>query len=185
MNEHFKQLLKHLLYYLIALIVVSFLVMEYQNYTAIKQQEVQQRIEEQRFKAEEANCLKNALWYEAGNQSLHGVMAVASVIDNRKNHPDYPDTYCGVIKQPKQFSYTLLNKPDVEQVLHKFRPMESTAYQNVEYVADEMIYGKFEPVLDRSVRFYATKYISNYWTKTKKVAARIGDHVFYKDKEKK
>jgi spore germination cell wall hydrolase CwlJ-like protein len=48
-----------------------------------------------------------------------------------------------------------------------------------------MIYGNFEPVLDRSVMFYATTRIKNYWTKTKKVAARIGDHVFYKDKEKK
>jgi spore germination cell wall hydrolase CwlJ-like protein len=185
MNEHFKQLLKHLLYYIIVLIVASFLVMEYQNYTAIKQQEAAHRIEQQRFKAKEANCLKNALWYEAGNQSLHGVMAVASVIDNRKNHENYPDTYCGVIHQHKQFSYTLLKKPDVEQVMHKFQPMETVAYQKVEYVADEMIYGKFEPVLDRSVRFYATRAVKNYWTKTKVVAARIGAHVFYKDKEKK
>lgn len=185
MNEHFKQLLKHLLYYLITLLVVAFIVIEYQNYNEITQQKRQQRIELEQHKAKEANCLKNALWYEAGNQSLHGVMAVASVIDNRKNHPDYPDTYCGVINQHKQFSYTLLKKPDVEQVMYKFKPMEVNAYQKVESVADEMIYGKFEPVLDRSVRFYATTKIRNYWTKTKKVAARIGDHVFYKDKEKK
>lgn len=185
MNEHFKELLKHLLYYIIALIVVSFLVVEYQNYTAIKQQETVQRIEREKFKAQEANCLKNALWYEAGNQSLHGIMAVATVIDNRKNHPSYPDTYCGVIKQPKQFSYTLSNKPDIETVQHRFYPVEKVAYQRVEYVADQMIEGRFEPVLDQSVRFYATKAIKNYWTKTKEVAARIGDHVFYKDKEKK
>lgn len=185
MNEHFKQLLKHLLYYIVGLFIVAFVVIEYQNYTAIKQQEVQQRIEQERFKARESNCLKNALWYEAGNQSLHGIKAVASVIDNRKNHPDYPDTYCGVINQPKQFSYTLLNKPDVEKLQHKFHRVETVAYKKVEYVAQDMVQGKFEPVLDSSVRFYATTKIKNYWTKTKKVSARIGQHVFYKDKEKK
>lgn len=147
----------------------------------IKQQE---QYQEQEYEMQQKNCLKNALWYEAGNQSLYGIQAVASVIENRRRHPDYPDTYCGVIHQYKQFSYTLLKKPDVEIIRVNFKPMEAKAYTRVEQVADKIIAGEFEPVLDQSVRFYAATYVKNYWTKTKKVAATIGGHVFYKDKEK-
>jgi spore germination cell wall hydrolase CwlJ-like protein len=90
-----------------------------------------------------------------------------------------------VIHQKSQFSYTLLGKPDVEIVKANFRPTEVKAYANVEEVADKVMSEEFKPVLDSSVRFYAHSSIRNYWTKTKKVAARIGAHIFYKDKEKK
>ena len=151
---------------------------QFQEFEAVRKDLIKQE------KAAEKNCIKNALWYEAGNQSLYGIEAVASVIHNRKMHPDYPSSYCGVIHQKKQFSYTLLGKPDVEIVKANFRPMEAQAFQKVELVADKMIAGEFQPVLDSSVRFYAATYIKNYWTKTKAVAARIGGHIFYKDKEK-
>ncbi len=183
MNEHFKQLLKHLLYYLITLLVVAFVVIEYQNYTAIKQQEITQRIEQERFKAQEANCLKNALYYEARSEGTVGILAVASVIENRKSHPDYPESYCAVIKQHKQFSYTLSGKPDVERIEHRLKAADKQAYGYVSQVADDMLEGQFKPILEHSVLWYATTSVRNYWTKTKAVVARVGKHVFYKDKK--
>lgn len=176
--------IKRWLIYIAIFVVAMLLTDQYREYRQLQEFEAVRKDLIRQEKEAEKNCLKNALWYEAGNQSLHGIKAVASVIENRKMHRDYPSTYCGIIQQRKQFSYTLLEKPDVEVIKANFRPMEVKAFQKVELVADEMIAGEFKPVLDSSVRFYATTKIRNYWTKTKKVAARIGGHVFYKDKEK-
>lgn len=178
-------LLKRWSVYITIFVVAMFLTDQYREYRQLQEFEAVRKDLIRQEKEAEKNCLKNALWYEAGNQSLYGIEAVATVIHNRKMHPDYPSTYCGVIHQRKQFSYTLLGKPDVEIVKANFRPMEAKAYANVEEVAEKVISQEFKPVLDSSVRFYAATYVKNYWTKTKKVAARIGGHVFYKDKEKK
>lgn len=178
-------LLKRWTTYLAIFFLGMWFIDKYHEYNQLKEFEAVRKDLVRQEKEAEKNCLKNALWYEAGNQSLYGIEAVASVIHNRKIHPDYPSTYCGVIHQKSQFSYTLLGKPDVEIIKANFRPMEAKAYANVEQVADKVIDGEFQPVLDQSVRFYAASYVKNYWTKTKNVAARIGGHVFYKDKEKK
>lgn len=179
------QLIKRWLIYLSVFITVMFLTDQYREYRQLQEFEAVRQDLIRQEKEAEKNCLKNALWYEAGNQSLYGIEAVASVIHNRKMHPDYPSTYCGVIHQKSQFSYTLLGKPDVETIKTNFKPMEAKAYANVEEVAEKVMSEEFKPVLESSVRFYAHFSIKNYWTKTKKVAARIGGHVFYKDKEKK
>jgi spore germination cell wall hydrolase CwlJ-like protein len=179
------QLVKRWSMYIAIFIVAMFLTDQYREYRQLQELEAVRQDLIRQEKEAEKNCLKNALWYEAGNQSLYGIEAVAAVIHNRKMHPDYPSTYCGVINQRSQFSYTLLGKPDVEIIKANFRPMEVKAYAKVEEVAEKVMSEEFKPVLESSVRFYATKAIKNYWTKTKEVAARIGDHVFYKDKEKK
>jgi spore germination cell wall hydrolase CwlJ-like protein len=165
----------------IAIFVVGVLLTDqYGQYRQLQEFEAVRKDLIKQEKDAEKNCLKNALWYEAGNQSLYGIEAVASVIHNRKMHPDYPSSYCGVIHQKKQFSYTLLGKPDVEIAKANFRPMEAQAYANVEEVAERVISEEFKPVLDSSVRFYAHFSIRNYWTKTKKIVTKIGDHIFYK-----
>lgn len=176
-------LLKRWSVYITIFLVTMFVTDQYREYRQLQEFEAVRKDLILQEKAAEKNCLKNALWYEAGNQSLYGIKAVATVIHNRKIHPDYPSTYCGVIHQKNQFSYTLLKKPDVEIVKANFRPMEAKAYANVEEVAEKVMSQEFKPVLDSSVRFYAHSSIKNYWTKTKAVAAKIGAHVFYKDKK--
>ena len=52
-------------------------------------------------------CFKlgEALVYEARSETRKGQIAVASVILNRRDHRNFPDTIQGVITQPHQFSY--------------------------------------------------------------------------------
>src|SRR5690554_7668963 len=54
-------------------------------------------------------CFKlvEALVYEARSETREGQIAVASVILNRVDHPNFPDTIQGVISQPYQFSYLM------------------------------------------------------------------------------
>ena len=43
------------------------------------------------------DCLTQAIYYEAGNQSEDGQRAVAQVVLNRVRHPVWPNSVCGVV----------------------------------------------------------------------------------------
>jgi Cell Wall Hydrolase len=45
------------------------------------------------------DCLAANIFYEAGNETLDGQMAVAQVVLNRARHPAFPKTVCGVVFQ--------------------------------------------------------------------------------------
>lgn len=53
----------------------------------------------------ECSSLARAVVYEARGEGAIGQAAVAHVILNRSQHPDFPDSIPSVIKQPKQFSF--------------------------------------------------------------------------------
>src|SRR5436305_5146589 len=46
-----------------------------------------------------AECLTQAIYYEARSQSEDGQRAVAQVVLNRVRHPAFPNTVCGVVYQ--------------------------------------------------------------------------------------
>lgn len=183
-----KDTIKRWSVYITIFVVAMLLTDQYREYRQLQEFEAVRkdliRQEQEAVRDQERNCLKNALYYEARSEGTTGILAVASVIENRKNHINYPSSYCGVIKQHKQFSYTLEGKPDVERIELRLQAADKQAYGYVSEVAEEMIQGQFKPVLEHSVLWYAHKKVKNYWTKTKVVATRIGQHVFYKDKEK-
>lgn len=58
------------------------------------------------------DCLAATIFYEAGNETAAGQMAVVQVVLNRARHPAYPKSVCGVVFQGHerrtgcQFSYT-------------------------------------------------------------------------------
>jgi spore germination cell wall hydrolase CwlJ-like protein len=58
------------------------------------------------------DCLAATIFYEAGNETIAGQMAVVQVVLNRARHPAYPKSVCGVVFQGQerrtgcQFSYT-------------------------------------------------------------------------------
>jgi spore germination cell wall hydrolase CwlJ-like protein len=45
------------------------------------------------------DCMTQAVYYEAGNQSEDGQRAVAQVVINRVRHPAWPNSVCGVVYQ--------------------------------------------------------------------------------------
>lgn len=183
------QVLKRWSTYILIFVSAMLLTDQYREYRQLQEFEAVRkdliRQEQDAVKAQERKCLANALYYEARSEGEAGILAVASVIENRKDHQNYPGTYCGIINQRKQFSYVALRKPDVESIEQRLKASDKVAYMQVSEVADSMLEGRFEPVLPSNVLYYTTKYISNAWTKTKKVYATIGNHRFYKEKELK
>lgn len=54
----------------------------------------------------EMYCLSEAVYFESGNQKFEGKLGVSHTILNRvKHNRRWSNTICGVISEPKQFSY--------------------------------------------------------------------------------
>ncbi len=104
-----------------------------------------------------------------------------SVIYNRKNSKHYPDTFCGVILQERQFSAFNDNKELATKRLKPVRQADIAAYTKVAGIAKEALLGTFKPVLDPSVMHYAHFRVKNHWTKKYKKVKVTGKHVFYKE----
>ena len=129
----------------------------------------------------ELTCLINTLYAEARSEPEEGIRAVMSVIYNRKNHKNYPNTFCKVILQDKQFSAFNSDKSLATKPLKPVRELDKEAYRKVSSVAQEAVQGAFTPVLEPSVLHYAHVGIKNYWTSRMKVVIVHGRHVFYKE----
>jgi len=139
-------------------------------------------------------CMKEAIYFEAGNQPVVGKFAVAYVILNRVSHKQYPNTICSVvhqgpiskwhkkelgkivpIKNKCQFSYWCDGKSEsfVEQ---------STSYRESVAVAEIIVGGGYKLIFDptEGATHYHATYVTPSWSKHMKKTVLIEDHVFYK-----
>lgn len=65
----------------------------------------------------ELRCMELNLYHEARGESLEGVKVVANVTLNRTKSKDFPNTVCGVVKQPRQFSWVSGNIDKIKLVV--------------------------------------------------------------------
>ena len=129
----------------------------------------------------EFRCLVNTLYAEARSEPEEGIRAVMSVIYNRKKAKGYPNTFCGVILQDKQFSAFNSDKSLATKPLKPIRELDKEAYRKVSSVAQEAIQGAFKPVLDEDVLHYAQTKVKNKWTRKFTRVIVLGNHSFYKE----
>lgn len=175
-----------MLWKVLIVVVLGWALVDYNQ--TVNEERLKRQSIEQEFKEREKQCIATALYHEGRGEGEIGMKAIANVIHNRYMHPDYPDTYCGVINQRKQFSYTLEGKPQGEHLKAHvaFKPAQiREAYQTAEKIADDVVEGRLQKFLPSTVLWYTTTSVRNVWTKTKKVVVQIGNHKFYSDKEKK
>ena len=129
----------------------------------------------------EFRCLVNTLYAEARSEPEEGIRAVMSVIYNRKKAKGYPNTFCGVILQDKQFSAFNSDKSLATKPLKPIRELDKEAYRKVSSVAQEAVQGAFKPVLDEDVLWYVKTSVRNHWTKRMKVVKIVSSHKFLKE----
>lgn len=129
----------------------------------------------------ELTCLTNTLYAEARGEQEEGIRAVMSVIYNRKKHKNYPNTFCKVILQDKQFSAFNQDKSLATKRLNPVKGPDEEAYTKVAGIAQEAVVGAFEPVLEPSVLHYAHIKVKNKWTRKFKRVIVLGNHSFYKE----
>lgn len=121
---------------------------------------------------QETNCLANAVYFEARGESLEGQLAVARVVINRASSGRYPPDWCGVIKQPAQFSF----------VRHGEFPAADTnceAWRKAEAVA-EIAAANIVPSVSSDVLWYHADYVAPAWRHSLQQAQQIGAHIFYR-----
>lgn len=120
-------------------------------------------------------CLTQAIYYEAGFESLGGKRAVAQVVLNRMRHPAFPSSVCGVIYQGHQarvcqFSFTC------DGAL--FRKPQKAAWAVSRSVAEAALAGFVEASVGTATHYHAD-YVSPYWAPKLAKIKQLGAHIFY------
>ena len=128
--------------------------------------------------ADEVKCLAKNIYFEARNQSIQGMYAVADVTLNRVKDSRWPSTVCEVVKQQKrgvcQFSWYCDGLSDEPRTIAVFNLSKMIAYVR--------LMNKDSPVLPNNVYWYHNNKVAPYWANAYSHEVTIGDHLFYSDR---
>ena len=117
-------------------------------------------------------CLAEAIYFEARGESLAGQLAVGRVVVNRAESDAFPDDYCGVVKQPAQFSFVRRGRiPAADE--------SSAAWQRAEAIAEIAQQNLWQSKAADALYFHAT-YVRPSWAHQKVQLAQIDTHIFYR-----
>ena len=148
---------------------------------------------EQQLIIKETQCISEAIFHEARGEPIEGQLAVLSVIQNRKNSSKYPDTFCGVIKQNRQFSYR--NGKGQGLIKTPYKPSEERIKATIAHWSFKAAVGAFKGTVEDSVMYYHSASMKAYpkWSnqnlfcvncklnqKNPKLYVTIGSHLFYR-----
>lgn len=138
------------------------------------------RLEAARQRAIDLRCLAENIYFEARGESLQGQFAIAEVTMNRLASPHFPDTICEVVHDTRwdrvrrrlvaHFSWTafeLRSEPT------------GPAWDQAMEVATAVYDNHYTPVMPSALFYHAT-YVHPYWANSKRVVAKIGNHIFYR-----
>lgn len=119
----------------------------------------------------EAECLANAVYFEARSEPIEGQLAVAEVVLNRAASGRYPTDLCSVITQKAQFSFIQRGKfPRADR--------DSKAWKRAVAIA-AIARQKLAGNLPSGVLWYHATYVSPSWGKRLTKQTQIGLHIFY------
>ncbi len=114
--------------------------------------------------AQEMELLARTVFSEARGESFQGQVAVAAVVLNRVQHPDFPSTISGVIYEP--WAITAVNDGQF------WLTPNATAYAAVR----KALAGS-DPS-GGAIFYYNPVTATNQWIRSRPVVVRIGNHVF-------
>lgn len=127
----------------------------------------------QPFSAElsrEMHCLAGAIYFESKSEPLIGQLAVGRVIVARSKSGRFPNSYCGVVFQPSQFSFVRgSSMPAIAR--------GSKQWKNAVAIARIAHEGTWRSPVEGALFFHAT-HVSPGW-RLKRVG-RVENHVFYR-----
>lgn len=115
-------------------------------------------------------CMAEAVYFEAGGTGAKGEAAVAHVILNRANSPEFPAGVCGVVRQGCQFSYRCDGKSDA--LANGARRDKAMA------VARTVLAGS--PDITNGALFFHSAEAAPGWFKTRPRVGKIGGNIFYR-----
>jgi len=115
-------------------------------------------------------CLAGAIYFESKGEPLSGQLAVADVIINRTKSDRFPDSICGVVTQPGQFSFVRGGRiPHID--------LNRKTYRTALAVAQVALARAWDNPAPDALYFHARR-VSPGWGMTR--VASIGHHVFFR-----
>ena len=121
---------------------------------------------------QQIQCLTRNAYFEAGNQSMKGKIAVTNVVMNRANDKRFPKTPCGVVyqrtKRVCQFSWVCEGRKQVRSQRQFAESREAAVNVYLNNVGD----------VTNGAKFYHADYVNPRWNLRR--IMKIGDHIFYK-----
>jgi N-acetylmuramoyl-L-alanine amidase len=118
----------------------------------------------------ELHCLAGAVYFESKSESLAGQLAVGRVIVARSKSGRFPNSYCGVVYQPSQFSFVRgRGMPAI--------PRATKQWKNAVAIAQIAHSGSWNSPVEGALYFHAA-YVSPGWHLRR--VGRIDNHVFYR-----
>lgn len=159
----------------------------------------------------ELTCLAQNIYFEARTESVAGKMAVANVTKNRVENPNFPNSYCGVVKQGKhRESWKTKQNPHLTKAERVYVPRRHQCqfswycdgekdtiwvqYMNGTVIEENMnawrdsvnialitLSGKMKDNTDGSLYYYNHNIVYPGWALSFKKTYVIGNHTFMKE----
>jgi spore germination cell wall hydrolase CwlJ-like protein len=120
----------------------------------------------------EVTCMTEALYYEARGEGQNGQEAVGEVILQRVRSGAHPNTICGVVREPRQFSFLTDGST--------LRPIDPDAWQSAKDLARRIVRGDVVTSLTRRALFYHQVDVQPAWASEMVRTVKIGNHIFYR-----
>jgi N-acetylmuramoyl-L-alanine amidase len=148
------------------------------EYFNVDPREYNTHVNHRPYTAEEKACMAQNIYFEARNESLKGMIAVALVTLERVQDPRYPSDVCGVVYDNKQFSWYWDGLPD--------RPRNMPKYAEIVLIVDAVMDTEtalYDFTYDST--HYHADYVDPYWNEYMVFKAKIDTHIFYREEPKK
>jgi spore germination cell wall hydrolase CwlJ-like protein len=124
---------------------------------------------------QELHCLADNIYYESRNQGSKGMYLVAEVTRNRVESKKFPDSYCKVVYQPWQFSWTA--KKAKQKPLQNTRELQ--ARKKAVMIAYETQAKSYKRQLSKNTLYFCTTKVNPSWKAKGILQVRHKDHEFY------
>ena len=147
-------------------------------------------------------CMARNIYFEAGNQSKAGMIAVARVVVNRVQDTRFPNNVCDVIYEgPMRESWKTKQDPNIKEEDRIFYPVRDRCQfswycdgkpddivsrenniawrqaQDIAYLV--LVHNKYNGIVDGATHYHAD-YVDPSWNKTITLITHIDDHIFYR-----
>lgn len=127
-------------------------------------------------------CMAVAIFFEARNQEVDGMLAVGQVIENRVYDKRWPDNVCDVVHENRtgkkhqcQFSFYCDGLHDDPTKFTGYKDIQ--AWTTAQLVAAEILNNDAE-FFETSTHYHTTG-VNPKWNASMKVDGREGVHIFY------
>lgn len=173
--------------YLVGLLAVAYLVqgITTTKFATLKEKNgyYSQDVVSIKTREQQLDCLAINIYREAGYEPFEGKVAVAQVTMNRVAAGKFGNDVCGVVYQKNvvmervvcQFSWAC-------DSVHMNRPVNKAAYKESYEVAKKVLLEGFRLSVLKDALYYHANYVNPRWSLEK--IGQIGNHIFYKPKER-